>query len=89
MNESDKISCIRLKARLARIKFASSWNEIVSRFVAGVINADQYLDELELLLAVFVQVGEDALGKDDFHKVFGSMSVDSMIDREKFKELYK
>ncbi|MDE2378676.1 hypothetical protein [Bradyrhizobium sp.] len=60
--------------------------ELAQLLESNSISQEAYLVELDQAMRQTAKLGEDLLGYDDFHKVFGEFSASSVIDPASFFE---
>ena len=60
--------------------------ELVQLLESKSISPEAYLIQLDEAMRQAAKLGEDLLGYDDFHKVFGEFNVQSVIDPSSFSQ---
>ncbi len=70
-----------LQARLEKQQI-----ELVRLLESKSISQESYLFQLDQAMRQTAKLGEDLLGYDDFHKVFGEFDVQGVIDSSSFLE---
>jgi hypothetical protein len=67
-------------------RFEERQIELVQLLESKSISQEAFLVQLNVAMRQTAKLGEDLLGYDDFHKVFGEFSAQSVIDPASFFE---
>jgi hypothetical protein len=67
-------------------RLQSRIGEAVAQLAQNKISRKSYLEKLNLALADASRMGEMLIGAEDFHRVFGNMTAENLIDTRVFFE---